>query len=138
MLVTGEYPRGMFRYLYGVQRWALRVSAYHYLMTDDYPPFTLEDVPAYPVRLEIAYPEAGVERWRPLVAWLLIFPYAIVTGLILWVAGIMGAIAFFSILFTRRYPDWAFEFVEVAFRWNARTYAYAYAMVTRYPPFAWG
>jgi len=138
VIVTGEYPRGMWNYLVGVLRWAMRVSAYHYLMVDEYPPFTLDDAPDYPARLQVRYPEAGVERWRPLVTWLLIFPYAIVTAALLWVAGLMGLIAFFSILFTRVYPTWAFEIVEVAFRWNARSAAYAYFTVTRYPPFAWG
>ena len=80
VLFTGDYPRGMFDYLLGVQRWALRVSAYVLLMVDEYPPFTLDDDPSYPARLEIAYPEEGVDNWRPLVHWLLIIPYMFVAG----------------------------------------------------------
>ena len=138
VLFTGSYPRGMWDYMVGVQRWAFRVNAYHYLMVDPYPPFTLEDVPDYPARLAIPYPEGGVERWRPFVAWLLIFPYAVVAAVLVWVAGIMALIGFFSILFTRRWPDGLFEVAEVAFRWILRANAYAYFLVTRYPPFAWG
>ncbi len=137
VLFTGRYPEGMWNYIVGVQRWALRVSTYHYLMVDEYPPFSLDDDPSYPTRYVVAYPEQ-VERWRPLVAWLLIFPYAIVSAFLIWVAAIIAIIAFFSILFTTRFPRGMFEFVEVALRWQVRAGAYAYYLVTKYPPFAWG
>src|SRR4051812_28990352 len=45
VLITGRYPKGMFDYLVGVTRWAIRVSAYVYLLRDEYPPFTLADDP---------------------------------------------------------------------------------------------
>jgi hypothetical protein len=41
LLVTGTFPRGAFEFLVGVGRWGARVTAYVYLMVDEYPPFSL-------------------------------------------------------------------------------------------------
>ena len=81
VLFTGRWPLGAFEYMVGTFRWGYRVSAYFHLMTDAYPPFSLDDDPSYPVRLTVPYPE-HVDRWRPLVQWLLAIPY-------LWIAGIL-------------------------------------------------
>jgi hypothetical protein len=136
VIVTGRFPRGAFDFILGFYRWSLRVNAYSLLMTDAYPPFSLQDDPAYPARLGLDYPES-VERWRPLVAWLLIIPYAILTHLLNVVAAFITLIAFFAILFTKRYPEGLFEIVLITARWNARTIAYAHFALTKYPEFAW-
>jgi hypothetical protein len=136
VLFTGRYPRGMFDFIVGVHRWALRVIAYTDLLVDPYPPFTLDDDPNYPVHFDIDYPE-HVERWRPLITWLLVIPYFIVAYLIYYLGRIMVLFGFFTILFTTRFPEGMFNIVKISLRWMARASAYQYWMVTRYPPFEW-
>ncbi|MFI5121504.1 MAG: DUF4389 domain-containing protein [Vicinamibacteria bacterium] len=136
VLITGRYPRGMFDYMVGVFRWAFRVTAYVLLLTDRYPPFSLEDDPSYPARLEVEYPE-HVERWRPLVAWLLIIPYYIVAYFLIIVAEFVAFIGVFVILFTAKLPEGMFNLIINPLRWSIRSQTYGYWMVTKYPPFDW-
>jgi Domain of unknown function (DUF4389) len=137
VLITGRYPRGLWNYLVGVARWTTRVTTYHYLMVDPYPPFTLEHDPDYPTRLEVDYPEK-VERWRPLVAWILAIPYLIIAGILVYLGYVLVFFAFFTILFARSFPKGMFDIVAVALRWQTRGNAYALWLITRYPPWVWG
>jgi roadblock/LC7 domain-containing protein len=137
VIITGRYPEGAFNFVTGVFRWAWNVTAYVYLLTDRYPPFSLEKDPEYPARLDIAYPTDGVNRWRPLVHWLLIIPYAIVAAVLSYVAAVVAFIGVFVILFTKNLPEGMFKLILNPYRWQYRSAAYAFFMVTKYPPFEW-
>jgi len=135
-IITGRYPRWMWELMVGVQRWGLRVVAYLLLMTDRYPAFSLEPAPGDAIRLNAVYPEQ-VERWRPLVTWLLVVPYALVAALLFAVTQICAIIAFFTILFTRRIPADIQALMREGLRWQTRANLYLYWLSTEYPPFRW-
>jgi hypothetical protein len=138
VIFTRRYPRGLFDFLVGVIRYGWRVTSYVLLMVDPYPPFKLEDDPGFPARMRIDYPEEGVDRWRPVVHWLLAIPYLLVANVLQQLAHLITVFAFFTILFTKRYPEGMFQLVVVALRWQIRGLSYALWMTTRYPPFVWG
>jgi hypothetical protein len=130
-----RYPRWWFDFARELTRFGARVGAYFALLTDRYPS-TVEE---QSVHLEIDYPdiERDLNRWLPLVKWLLAIPHYIVL-LFLWLAAIVAmVIAWFAIVFTGRYPRGLFDFVVGVGRWTLRVGAYAFLLVTdRYPPFS--
>ena len=136
VLITGRYPRGLWDFVTGTLRWGMRVAGYVLLLTDQYPPFSLQDDPSYPVQVEWDYPET-VDRWRPLVHWLLIIPYALVAGVLIWLAEIVAFIGVFVILFTKDLPDGMFKLIVNPMRWQVRANSYHTWLVTKYPPFEW-
>jgi hypothetical protein len=135
ILFRRKYPRWWFDWNVELQRFTNRVGAYLALMDDRYPATDQEQY----VHLNYVYPDASRElnRWLPLVKWLLAIPHYIVL-FFLWIAAIVVLIiAWFAILFTGRYPRGMFEFVEGVIRWGVRVVAYAFLLVTdRYPPFS--
>jgi hypothetical protein len=130
-----KYPRWWFDFARELTRFGARVGAYFTLLTDQYPSTVDEQT----VHLEIDYPdvERALNRWLPLVKWLLAIPHFIVL-IFLWLAAIVAVIvAWFAILITGRYPRTLFDFVVGVARWSLRVEAYAILLVTdRYPPFS--
>jgi hypothetical protein len=155
ILFTGRYPRALFDFNVGVFRWSWRVGFYSYnaLGTDRYPPFTLRDVPDYPARLDVEYPQE-LSRGLALVKWwLLAIPHYLIvsvfldTGWTVWgVNDGWGAVSFGGLitllvliagvvlLFTARYPKPIYDFILGMNRWVFRVAAYALLMTDRYPP----
>ena len=134
LLFRQKYPRWWFDWNLELQRFSNRVVAYIALMDDRYP--STDDHQA--VRLDYPYPDAtrDLNRWLPLVKWLLAIPHYVVLFFLDIAAFVVVVIVWFAILFTGRYPGELFRFVEGVVRWHNRVVAYAFTLVTdAYPPF---
>ncbi len=132
-----KYPRWWFDWNLEMLRFTNRVGVYFALMDDRYPSTDEEQA----VHLDFGYPDAheGLNRWLPLVKWLLAIPHYIVL-FFLYLGGLFAVIAaWLAILFTGRYPRGIFDYVEGVIRWHNRVVGYAFILVTdEYPPFRLG
>ena len=130
-----RYPRWWFDFAREMTRFSARVGAYLALLTDRYP----STVDEQSVHVEIDYPDVGqdLNRWLPLVKWLLAIPHVIALLALGVIAVVSVVSAWFAILLTGRYPQVLFDYVVGVGRWGLRVHAYAILLVTdQYPPFS--
>jgi hypothetical protein len=132
ILFRKKYPRWWFDFLVNFLRYQYRIGVYLLLLRDDYPALDEEQA----VHLDVEYPD-DLNRWLPLVKWLLALPHLIVLTILYLVWYVVLIIAWFAILFTARYPRPLFDFSVGVNRWSLRVSAYAFYLLTdKYPPFS--
>lgn len=136
ILFTGRFPAGMFRFVAGAQRWDLRVNAYLFLMTDKYPPFSLDDDLAYPARLVIAEDVAHRNRLTVFFRLLLAIPHIIIVSLLESAARLIAFVCWLIAIFTGQAPEGLHGFLAGYLRWDARVDAYMALLTDKYPPFS--
>ena len=129
-----KYPRWWFDWNQELLRFTARVGVFLALMDDRYPSTDEQQA----VHLDFVYPDAqrDLNRWLPIIKWLLALPHYFVL-IFLYVGALLAVIgAWFAILFTGRYPEGLFHFVEGVMRWHNRVIGYAVILTTdTYPPF---
>jgi Domain of unknown function (DUF4389) len=134
ILFRQKYPRWWYDFNLELLRFQNRVGVYFALMDDRYPSTDERQG----VRLDVPYPDATrLNRWLPLVKWLLAIPHYIVL-FFLYIGALFAVIAaWFAILFTGRFPRGIFDYLVGVGRWTNRVVAYSVILVTdAYPPFS--
>jgi hypothetical protein len=133
IVFTGVYPRGLWQLATFYLRWRVRAMAYMALLTDEYPPFGDEP---YPAEVDIVPPGDARNRLTTAFRVIQLIPHFIV----LWLLSVMWLlttlVAWFSILFTRRFPRTLYEYGLGVLRWSVRVEAYLLLLHDEYPPFA--
>jgi hypothetical protein len=135
IIITGRYPKGLFDFVAGFNRFVARVTAYGVLLTDVYPPFSGEADPSYPIRMEFAGPLEKYSRLKTLFRIILAIPIMVlryVMGLLLEI----GAIAAWVVVVVMgKMPRGLFDLMVLANSYTARSDAYLYLLTETYPPF---
>jgi len=139
VLFTKRIPTGIFGVMAMYQRYSWRVNSFALFMRNEYPPFTFETTASDPgtdtAVFSIEEP-AELNRWLPLVKWLLAIPHYIVLIFLFLAVAVVKLITFFAVIFTGRYPEGMRDFVVGVFRWSVRVQSYVFFMTDVYPPFS--
>ncbi|KRO35453.1 MAG: hypothetical protein ABR55_00710 [Actinobacteria bacterium BACL15 MAG-120823-bin78] len=134
LIVRQVYPSYVLAFNDALLSLQTRVDAYLLLLTDEYPSIEENDV------ISVTFPEVDAQqlnRWLPLIKWLLALPLYLVGIVYVIYAAILTIIGWFSILFTGNYPEYCAEGVVGTIAYWNRVVGYALLLVTdEYPTFS--
>ncbi|MCC6992788.1 MAG: DUF4389 domain-containing protein [Acidobacteria bacterium] len=133
LVFAGTHIAGIRRLTLFYMHWRVRALAYLMLLQDAYPPFG--DGP-YPATVAVVDPPGPRNRLTVFFRILLGSPHMIALTLVMLAWGLGTVVAWFSILFTGRYPQGLYDFSVGALRWRLRFDAYVLLLVDDYPPFS--
>lgn len=132
-LFTGRLPEFAVTFLSGFLRWATRVYAYDYLLTDVYPPFTLDDDPTYPVRVMVPAPQR-LNRAAVFFRYILAFPFNLLVAVVSLGAGtLLAFIAWLITLVSGQLPASFHLAYTAVLRFHTRLNGYWWMLTPAYP-----
>lgn len=135
LVFRGIYPSYALSFNHALISLETRINAYVLLLTDDYPSIEENDI------VKITFPEVGngsqLSQVKPLFKWILATPLYLM-GIIYIVYGFfLTTFAWFSILFSGKYPVWCADAIVGILAFFNRIYGYAFILVTdEYPSFS--
>jgi hypothetical protein len=89
----------------------------------------------YPITVGFNYSKR-LSRLTTFFRAIMIIPHAIVLWALGIAAGVIAFVAWWAILFTGKYPRWAFTYVAGYVRWYTRVGSYYLLLTDKYPPFS--
>lgn len=135
IVLTGDYPRGLYDFNAGFVRFAARINGFYYLMTDELPSFGGGEDPDYPIRTLIGPPKAEYSRMKTLFRIILLIPVYILAYVMSLILGVVGVISWLVIVFTGSLPEGLYKPTRIASAYLAKALAYFMLLTEDFPPF---
>jgi len=129
-LITGRLPGGLDDFMVGWLRWLTRFYAYVALLTDQYPPFGLDDS-GYTVRISLA--PGRLNRLAVLFRLILVIPAWILASLVSYGVSVALIVIWLIVLVTGKMPGALYQAIAAVIRYGARYYGYFFLMSGTYP-----
>ncbi len=135
LVILGRYPAWLYEFNSGVVRFSIRVGAWFYLQTDEWPPFSLKDDPSYPIRVNIAPAAARQSRLRAFFRLVLALPVALVLAYgTSYIQSAAGLVAWVTIVFRGYLPEGINNMLTFVNSFHARVLGYIAFLTDDYPP----
>lgn len=136
MVFTGRYPQQLYDFNAGYLRMVNRVNSFHYLLTDEYPPFGGEEAPEYPIRIGVPPALDSYSRAKAFFRYIIGIPVMILAFVQAIILSVVTLIAWFAILFTGKHPEGLFNPARSAMAYLTRASAYFLLITEDWPPFS--
>tara|TARA_B100000902_G_scaffold90293_1_gene93995 strand:+ start:1405 stop:2004 length:600 start_codon:yes stop_codon:yes gene_type:complete len=137
VLFTGKYPDWSWNYGVKLMNYSLRVNAALSNLSDIYPAFGLGGTHPH-MNFDLPFQEnqsRGRLILRTLLGSLMLIPHYFILFFLGIAVYFVGLAAFFTILFTGKYPEGMFNFVVTTMRWSYRVKCWYNFLTDGYPPF---
>lgn len=135
VVILGRYPQWLYDFNSGVVRFSTRISAWVFLQTDVWPPFSLNDDPSYPIRVNFPPPAASQSRLKAFFRLILALPVVFIVSYgTSYIIQLVGLIAWLTIVFRGYMPEWLFNTLTHLHSFQARVFGYVAILTDDYPP----
>jgi hypothetical protein len=134
ILFTGRYPEAMYDFVAGYVRFYMRLIAYTFLITDEFPPFDGAEHPEYPIRVTIPPPPVSYNRVTTAFRFLLLIPVFILQYVMTIWLEVVSIAFWFVAVFTGKTSASLIDAVRFPTAYMARSYAYTYLLTDGWPP----
>ena len=134
IVLRGHYNFGYYQLNAGFVHFLARFNGYQYLLTDEYPPFSITERSDYPIRTLVGMPKPKYNRLKTLFRFVLLIPVVLITYLMLAILAVCALIAWFAILFTGKLPEGLYRPIRSASAWQVRAFAYFLLISEDFPP----
>ena len=134
IVFTGRYPEGMYNFVAGYVRFAMRLNGYLFLVTDEFPPFDGGEHPEYPIQVHIPPPPESLSRLTTALRIFLLIPvYILYYVFSIWIQVVAIAIWFVAV-FTGKTSEGLINAINFPMAFTARAYAYWLLLTDGFPP----
>lgn len=138
ILLKGDYPRKSHLFFENFFHWGARLHLRVYNLNDGYPAMGLHQNDEY-LHFQVPLPES-INRKHTLMRFILgplyiLLPHLVVFAFRVIICQIMAVVAFFAVLFTKKYPRGMFDFQVETLRYLVRVYLHFFHLYPTYPPF---
>lgn len=135
LLLRQSYPSWILAFNHAILEFGTRAVAYALHLTDKYP--TFESNPTVAIIFPDVEGGKKLNRWLPLVKWILAIPLYVVGAFYLVLTTFVTIGAWFQIFFTGNFPTWAGNVTTGTVRFWNRVYGYSIVLTTdEYPSFS--
>jgi hypothetical protein len=135
VVILGRYPQWLYEFNSGVVRFSIRTSAWIYLQTDVWPPFSLSDDPSYPIRVNFAPAAERQSRLKAFFRIILVLPVALVLSYgTSYIQLLAATVAWLTIVFRGYLPEGINSMLTFVNGFHARVFGYLAILTDDYPP----
>jgi hypothetical protein len=135
VVILGRYPQWLYEFNSGVVRFMIRTSAWIYLQTDVWPPFSLSDDSSYPIRVNFAPAAARQSRLKAFFRIILAFPVLLIVSYgTQYIQQLAAVVAWLTIVFRGYLPESINSMMTFLNSFHARVFGYLALLTDDYPP----